>query len=179
MNERRAGRILRVSHADSLGVPLYWDLLPWSQVVREGMEMQAKYTKTGNLAMTSAAFATSLGVLEGIWCVVHGWQIGLSPVALFVVLAAFFAAALVAMVIMLALGRIALLGLRKLDLERPWEICATAALLGTAPLLAIWAINPSKEFPTIQFLIFAVAGLIAGIVYVERSYVVRYGSRRL
>src|SRR4051794_27628229 len=107
--------------------------------------------KSKNLAMTSAAFAISLGALEGIWCVVYGWQIDLAhPVTYFIVLAAFFVAALVGMVVMLALGRPALLMLRKLGLEQPWEICATAALLGTVPLLAIWAANPSADFPTIQ-----------------------------
>jgi len=135
--------------------------------------------KTTNLAMTSAAFSLSLGVLEGIWCVVYGWQIDLGhPATYFIVLAAFFITALVGMLVMLILGRPALLMLRKLGLEQPWEICATAAFLGTVPLLAIWAINSSEEFPTIQFLIFAFAGLAAGVVYVEQSYVVGLNSGR-
>jgi hypothetical protein len=133
--------------------------------------------KTKNLAMTSAAFAVSLGALEGIWCVVYGWHIGLAhPASYFIVLAAFFITALVGVLVMVILGRPALLILRKLGLEEPWEICATAAFLGTVPLLAFWAVNPSEEFPAIQFLIFAFAGLVAGVVYVERSYVVGLGS---
>lgn len=130
--------------------------------------------KKWNLAMTSAAFAVSLAVLEGIWSVFNGWHINLGhPAGYLVLLAAFLITALVALVLMLILGRPALLILRKLDLEQPWEICAVAALLGTVPLVAIWAIRPTQEFPIVQFVVFALAGLIAGVVFVSRTYVIR------
>lgn len=127
-----------------------------------------------DVAAASLSFATVLGALEVMWGLANGWSANWFHVATYLVaLAAFLVAALVAAALMFGIGLPALRILRNLAIDEPWEICATAAILGTFPVLVMWGLSTERGFPTVQFLIFALAGLIAGMVFVGRTYVVQ------
>jgi hypothetical protein len=132
----------------------------------------ARRAKT--VLIVALAFAVALSSLEALWCIgrCSGNFAHWGTYVFFMV--AFASAIIVGSALVAVLGIPGLLALRRFGLDQPFEICVLSSVVALVPPLIVWSLTPEDQPPIAQLLIFAAAGLVAGVAAVGKRYVVQF-----